>query len=163
MKFGGSPMTQIAFTGDIAFTKYFSNSCDDKHLLDEEIVQFLSSTEIGKPLTHANPLECVEWIKKINGNTWNLANNHLMDCGLSGLKSTMSVIESKHLLKNERRKNTFHHPEYADRLWLDWLLKFDPKKCKKAPGREVIFGELLSVFCFWKLADKKVVNYICEK
>lgn len=107
-------MTQIAFTGDIAFTKYFSNSCDDKNLLDEEIVQFLSSsdytvvnmegavsnspTEVDKPLTHANPLECIEWIKKINGNIWNLANNHLMDCGLPGLKSTMSVIKSNGFL-----------------------------------------------------------------
>ena len=72
-------------------------------------------------------------------------------------------LAAKHLLKNERRKNTFHHPEYADRSWLDWLLKFDLKKCKNEPGREVIIGRILSALCLWRFADKKVVNYIREK
>ena len=100
-------MTQIAFTGDIAFTKYFAKSCLDKKLLDEKVVNYLSSsdytvvnmegavnngpTKADKPLTHANPSECVEWIKRINGNIWNLSNNHLMDCGVTGLKSTLDV------------------------------------------------------------------------
>ena len=35
-------MTQIAFTGDLAFTKYFSKSCRDKKMLSEKIVSFLS-------------------------------------------------------------------------------------------------------------------------
>ena len=107
-------MTQLAFTGDIAFTKNFSNACKDEKLLDEEIVNFLSSsdytvvnmegavndgpTAADKPLTHANPLECVAWIKKMNGTIWNLANNHLMDCGLTGLQSTLSVIKNNGFL-----------------------------------------------------------------
>ena len=90
-------MTQLAFTGDIAFTKYFSNSCYDKDLLSERIVDFLSSSDYtvvnmegsifdgtataDKPLTHANPSACLGMIKSINGNVWNLANNHAMDCG----------------------------------------------------------------------------------
>lgn len=370
-------MTQIAFTGDIAFTKYFSNSCTDNNLLDEKIVNFLSSsdytvvnmegavnngpTEADKPLTHANPMECVDWIKKINGNIWNLANNHLMDCGLSGLQSTLSVIKSngflsigagenrnsakkpviidseggigiiavtyfrqnraddhspgcfvaedeeeierqireikaknrwcivvshvgqefsqmplpflrkrykrylqygadivvghhshvvqnyetfgnktvfyslgnfifdtdyqriqsytdngmlikinfdedkysweflsvkndretlkisgseppaifrnikaveysllwplaaKHLARNEWRKNTFHHPEYAQRSWFNWLFEFDLKRCHTAYGRNVLLGRFLSMFRFWKLADKKIIQYIQEK
>ena len=74
-------MTQIAFTGDIAFTKYFSNSCDDKNLLDEEIVQFFSSsdytvvnmegavsnspTEVDKPLTHEILWSALSGLKKL--------------------------------------------------------------------------------------------------
>ena len=73
-------MTQIAFTGDVAFTKHFSHSCSDENLLSERIVKFLSSSDYtvvnvegavssnsvrtDKPLTHANPSECVGWIKK---------------------------------------------------------------------------------------------------
>ena len=107
-------MTQIAFTGDIAFTKYFSNSSADTNLMDGKIAEFLSSSDYtvvnmegavsdgpanaDKPLTHANPMECVEWIKKINGNIWNIANNHIMDCGTSGLESTLSVIRSNGFL-----------------------------------------------------------------
>lgn len=369
-------MTRLAFTGDIAFTKYFSSSCTDKTLLDERIVDFLSSsdytvvnmegavnsgpTEADKPLTHANPPECVEWMKRINGTIWNLANNHLMDCGVPGLQSTLNVakknefltigagvdIESaskpviidadggigviavtyfrqnkadchtpgcfmgadeelirkrikeikaknrwcivvshvgqefsqmplpflrrrykrylkygadivvghhshvvqnyekfgnkmvfyslgnfifdtdyqriqsytdygmllkinftendysfdylpvknnrqilkisecqspdifrningfeygllwplaaKHLSKNERKKHTFHHPEYAGRSWFDWLWKYDMKYCRKAQGRDVAIGRILSTLRLWKFADKKLVQYIQE-
>ena len=38
-------MTQIAFTGDVAFTKHFSASCDDEALFDNEIISFLSSSD----------------------------------------------------------------------------------------------------------------------
>ena len=102
-------MTQIAFTGDVAFTKHFSKSCSDDNLLSEKIVNFLSSsdytlvnvegavasneTRSDKPLTHANPLECVGWIKKVNGNIWNLANNHSMDCGNVGMQSTLDAAQ----------------------------------------------------------------------
>ncbi len=370
-------MTQLAFTGDIAFTKYFSSACSDENLLDEKIVKFLSSSdytvvnmegavnngkvEADKPLTHANPLECIDWISKINGNIWNLANNHLMDCGVSGLQSTLDIaktngfmtmgagmdigaankpvvidkdggigivavtyfrqnradsqnpgcfvaedeeevkrqireiksknrwcvvvshvgqefsempmpflrrryrrylkygadivvghhphvvqnyekfgkkmvfyslgnfifdtdyqriqkhtdygmlikinfneneysweslavknhrenlkiceceapeifrditsleynllwpLAAKHLSRNEWRKNTFHHPEYANRSWLEWLLKFDIKKCKKPQGRDILLGRFLCLFRFWKFADRKTVRYILGK
>lgn len=38
-------MTQIAFTGDVAVTKHFSNSYKDEHLLSEKILNFLSSSD----------------------------------------------------------------------------------------------------------------------
>ena len=370
-------MTQIAFTGDVAFTKHFSNSYKDEHLLSEKVINFLSSsdytvvnvegaissgaTRTDKPLTHANPEECVNVFKKINGNIWNLANNHSMDCGEVGMESTLDVahkngcltigaginiddaekpvyidaeggigivavtyfrqnkadvnkpgclvaedeervkkqikevksknrwcivvshvgqefsqmplpflreryirylnygadiivghhshvvqnyekfgdkivfyslgnfifdtdyqriqsytdygmliklnfnkdgysweslsikndrdklriaecdtpaifreitrrqynllwpLAARHLCKNEWKKNVFHHPEYAKRTWLEWLFKFDFKKCKKAYGRNVILGRFLSLFRNWKSADKELVNYIQEK
>ncbi len=370
-------MTQIAFTGDVAFTKHFSKSCSDEKLLDDKIIKFLSESdytvvnmegavndgpiETDKPLTHANPVECVEWMKKINGTVWNLANNHLMDCGVSGLKSTLYVAKNnnfstigagmdvndaskpliidrdggigivsvtyerqnradvqspgclvaedeesvkkqireikaknrwcivvshvgkefsqlplpsirrrykrylrygadivvghhphvvqnyerfgnkivfyslgnfifdtnyqriqsytdrgmliklnfkenefswdylptkidrenhkicegraplifrnlsgveygilwplalKHMSMNEHKKNTFHHPEYAERSWGEWFLKFDIKKCKKLYGIELLLGRFLSMLGFWKFADKKIVDYIKER
>lgn len=370
-------MTQIAFTGDVAFTKHFSKSCSDEKLLSEQIVKFLSSSDYtvvniegaiasnsvrnDKPLTHANPYECVDWIKKINGNIWNLANNHSMDCGNIGMQSTLDaarknncmtigagmnienaqkpiIIDSeggigivavtyfrqnkadrespgcfvaedeerikkqikeikkkcrwcivvshvgqefsqmplpflrrrykrylkygadiivghhshvvqnyekfgkkivfyslgnfifdtdyqrvqkytdygmlikikfdqndysweflsvknnrnsstisgseiptifrninafeygllwplaaKHLCLNERKKNTFHHPEFEKRSWLDWFLKFELKKCKKPQGRDIMLGRFLSLFHLWKFADSKMLQYIKEK
>ena len=370
-------MTQIAFTGDVAFTKHFSQSCSDENLLSEEIVNFLSasdytvvnvegaiasnSTRTDKPLTHANPVECVDWIKRINGNIWNLANNHSMDCGNIGMQSTLDAaqkndcmtigagmdlesaqkpviidaeggigivavtyfrqnkadvsspgcfvaedeervkrqiqeikaknrwcivvshvgqefsqmpmpylrrrykrylkygadivvghhshvvqnyekfgkktvfyslgnfifdtdyqrvqkytdygmlikinfnqddysweylpiktdrsnmtiaenesptifrnitafeygllwpLSARHLYLNERKKNTFHHPEFGERSWLQWLFKFDIKNCKKPQGRDTLFVRFLSLFHFWKFADNKTAEYIREK
>lgn len=100
-------MTNIAFTGDIAFSKHFSGKFTDEKLLSDEIVEFLSSSDYtvanvegavssekasaDKPLLHTNPAECVEWIKKINGNIWNLGNNHTTDCGKNGVISTLDA------------------------------------------------------------------------
>ena len=370
-------MTQIAFTGDVAFTKHFSQACSDDNLLSEKIVKFLSSsdytvvnvegavasneTRSDKPLTHANPLECVNWIKKVNGNIWNLANNHSMDCGNVGMQSTLDAaqqngcmtvgagmnIESaqkpiiidaeggigivavtyfrqnkadaetpgcfvaedekrvkkqikeikkkcrwcivvshvgqefsqvpmpflrrrykrylkygadiivghhshvvqnyekfgkkivfyslgnfifdtdyqriqkyteygmlikinfnqedysweflpvknnrsnstvsesetptifrninaseygllwplaaKHLCLNERKKNTFHHPDFAKRSWLGWFFKFELKNCEKPQGRDIMLGRFLNLFRFWKFADEKTIQYIKER
>lgn len=102
-------MTQIAFTGDVAFTKHFSESSYDENLFDNNIISFLSSSDYtvvnvegavsslpkrtDKPLTHANPIDCVNQIKRINGNIWSLANNHTMDCGAEGLTSTLSAAK----------------------------------------------------------------------
>ena len=107
-------MSTIAFTGDIAFTKFFSQSCSDENLLSEKVVDFLASSDYtvvnmegsvssgevrsDKPLTHANPPECVEWIKKVNGNIWNLANNHSMDCKEDGLISTLEIAKKNNFL-----------------------------------------------------------------
>lgn len=369
-------MTEIAYTGDVAFTKYFSKSCFDEKLLSDEVVSFLSSTDYtvvnvegaiavntartDKPLTHANPPACVEWFKKINGNIWSLANNHAMDCGVEGLQSTLKAAEenqcrtvgagmnladaikpvvidaeggigivavtysrqnradaqtpgcfaaedealvkaqiekikaenrwcivvshvgqefsqmpmpylrrrykrylqygadivvghhphvvqnyetfgekvvfyslgnfifdtdfqrvqkytdrgillklrfdedaysweylpvqiqrdraavtagqtpeifrniraseygllwplaAKRLCMNERKKIIFHHPDYAERTWLEWLLKYDLKKCKKPYMRDVLMGRVLQKLHLWKFADKKTVQYLTE-
>ena len=47
----------------------------------------------NKPIVHANPPECIAFLKKINGNIWNIANNHIMDCGREGLESTLRYAE----------------------------------------------------------------------
>ena len=370
-------MTQIAFTGDIAFTKYFQNSCNDDKLLSEKIVNFFTETDftvvnvegavsslpisVAKDLTHANPPESIKWFEKINGKIWNIANNHSMDCGVEGLKSTLDIAQknnfttigagmdiidarkpfiidenggigivsvtyfrnnkadinspgcfvaedeeivkeqikeikrkcrwcivishvgqefsqmpmpfvrerykrylkygadiiighhphvvqnyekigdkiifyslgnfifdteyqriqkytdfgmlvkikfdnntydwdfmptkidretqrisvcntpdifcninsfqynllwplaAKHLSLNIWKKKSFHNPELKKRSWLDWFLKHDIKMCKKVLGRNIVLGRFLSVFCFWKFANKSIVEYIKER
>ncbi len=100
-------MTSLAFTGDICFSKYFSESYKDEKLIEDSIVKFLSETDYtvanvegavtsakasaDKPLLHANPYGAVEVFKKINGNIWNLGNNHTTDCGIEGIESTLEV------------------------------------------------------------------------
>lgn len=103
-------MKRIAFTGDMGFSsKYFRGTYNREDLLDEECVNFLSdsdftvvnvegcigngSSKASKPLVHANPPECLSFLKKVNGNIWTLANNHIMDCGREGLESTLNIAE----------------------------------------------------------------------
>ncbi len=106
-------MTKIAFTGDVAFTRYFSDSCFKEDLLDKKVENFLSdadytvvnvegaiSTAEGrsdKSIIHANPADCIHPIKKMNGNIWNLANNHIMDCGDDGMRSTLDIARENNV------------------------------------------------------------------
>lgn len=101
-------MKRIAFTGDLGFSsKYFRGTYNREDLLHPSLIDYLSDSDYtvvnvegcvsagkasaGKPLVHANPPECVEFLKKINGNIWALANNHIMDCGKEGLESTLRI------------------------------------------------------------------------
>jgi poly-gamma-glutamate synthesis protein (capsule biosynthesis protein) len=47
----------------------------------------------SKPLVHSNPPECLNFLRKINGNIWALANNHVTDCGREGVESTLRIAE----------------------------------------------------------------------
>ena len=100
-------MKKIAFTGDMGFSsKYFRGTYNKDDLLDEESIDYLRDTDFtvvnvegcisnggsmaSKPLVHANPPECLDFLKKINGNIWALANNHIADCGRDGIESTLN-------------------------------------------------------------------------
>lgn len=99
-------MKRIAFTGDLGFSsKYFRGTYEKEDVLHPSLVEYLRDTDYtvvnvegcvhkgegsaDKPIVHANPPECIGFLKKINGNIWNLANNHIMDCGREGLESTL--------------------------------------------------------------------------
>lgn len=101
-------MKKIAFTGDLGFSsKYFRGTYNNEGLLDKKIIDYLSNTDYtvvnvegcvgtgnstaAKPLVHANPPECLDFLKKINGNIWALANNHITDCGRDGVESTLDI------------------------------------------------------------------------
>ena len=88
-------MTSIAFTGDIAFSKYFAKGHEKPDLFDREITEFLCAADhvvanIEAPVTagniqserklnHVNPPEAVDKLLEINAGIWTLANNHVMD------------------------------------------------------------------------------------
>jgi len=98
---------KIAFTGDLAFSKYFKDAHNREDLLSGEVIDYLADTDYtvvnvegcisdakpsaGKPLVHANSTECMGFMKKINGNVFTLANNHITDCGREGVESTLNV------------------------------------------------------------------------
>ena len=103
-------MKRIAFTGDLGFSsKYFRGTYEKEDLLHPDLVAYLSDTDYtvvnvegclfkgegsaAKPIVHANPPECIDFLKKINGNIWNIANNHIMDCGRPGLESTLEYAK----------------------------------------------------------------------
>ena len=97
-------MTKIAFTGDFAFTKYFADCCYKDDVISQEIQQYLcdadhtvvnvegavrtaESDNIGT-FVHVNPKDIVYQTKKIKGDIWTLANNHINDCGEDGIEGT---------------------------------------------------------------------------
>lgn len=65
--------------------------------MDDTIINFLSSADYvvpnvegpltggdiksSRPLNHASHPDSVAWLNKIGSNIWNLANNHVTDCG----------------------------------------------------------------------------------
>ena len=98
-------MTSIAFTGDIAFSKYFKNSWRED-FLDEKITAFWGNSHhvvanVESPMTdsivsgkteinHFSPPEAGSWLQKISADIWTLANNHILDCGEEGMLDTIS-------------------------------------------------------------------------
>lgn len=100
-------MTSVAFTGDIAFSKYFAKGHEKPDLFDREITDFLCSADhvvanIEAPVTagdiqserklnHVNPPEAVDKLLEIHARIWSLANNHVMDCQEQGLRDTLDI------------------------------------------------------------------------
>ncbi len=100
---------KIAFTGDTAFTKHFKGKLSNPDLIDQKLVDFLNDSfvtvvnvegavSVGvqsavKPLLHSNPPEIANFTKKLNGTIWNVANNHIIDCGEQGILDTLSFAK----------------------------------------------------------------------
>lgn len=100
----------ITFTGDIGFDKYMDGKWNDDTLLSENILKFFAdsqhiianvegavlsaeniSTENKDDYCHYMDSEAIRVLKKIKADIWNLANNHTMDMGDYGLKSTLEL------------------------------------------------------------------------
>ena len=102
-------MTELAFTGDIAFSKHFKDAWADEQLIAPELTDFLRSADYVIPnvegaLTggttqrgdasvpaHASDPRSVDRLLKMGGNLWNLSNNHTLDCGEEGLADTLRL------------------------------------------------------------------------
>ncbi len=99
--------TRVVFTGDIAFSKYFEKGWKKDALFDIGIEEFLKAADyvvanVECPLTeegfhreskllHACSPEAGAFLKEKNIRIWNLANNHMMDCGAGGIKDTLQA------------------------------------------------------------------------
>ena len=96
----------VAFTGDVAFSQYFEDAVG-REILSDEVVDFLNSsdevvTNVEAPITdrefetrrrlkHTNDPKIADFLKSINSRYWNLANNHIMDCGIDAVEDSFSI------------------------------------------------------------------------
>ncbi len=99
-------MVSVAFTGDIAFSKYFAEAYKT-NFIDREISDFLNGADhvvanVEAPITagtiqsdralnHTMPPQVVDTLLAVNACIWSLANNHVMDAKEQGLKDTLAV------------------------------------------------------------------------
>lgn len=99
-------MTSITFTGDIAFSKYFTGRADDENLLSPAILSFLADSDhvvanVEGPISagekkgadaaapvHASDARCADWLQRIGADIWNVSNNHVLDCQIGGYDDT---------------------------------------------------------------------------
>ncbi len=100
--------TTIAFTGDIGFDRYMDGRWEDKTLLSARILDFLRSgdhvvanvegalidaADDGSRGTffHAMNPAVTKVLKSMGADIWCIGNNHTMDAGVEGLRSTISI------------------------------------------------------------------------
>ena len=105
--------SSFVFTGDIGFDKYMDGKWNDESLLSDEIIDFLRSGDhvvinVEGPIAHSaetfdkngtaqlkhtmNP-EATKVFDKIGADIWNICNNHIMDAGEAGIKSTLEYAQ----------------------------------------------------------------------
>lgn len=103
--------TSLVFTGDIGFDRYMYGRWNDKKLISEEILNFLHSADHVianvegpiaqipqntvqsgvKQLLHTIDPDAVKVLKNMRADIWNICNNHIMDAGEDGIKSTLKI------------------------------------------------------------------------
>lgn len=106
--------TSLVFTGDIGFDRYMYGKWDDEELLSREVLDFLNSadhvianvegpvaeaeqntTQSGvQQLLHTIDPAATKVLRKMNADIWNICNNHIMDAGEYGIKSTLREAEN---------------------------------------------------------------------
>ena len=105
--------SSFVFTGDIGFDKYMDGKWDDESLLSDEIINFLRSGDhvvinVEGPvadntqsldkngvlqLKHTMNPAATKVFDRIGADIWNICNNHIMDAGEDGMKSTLEYAE----------------------------------------------------------------------
>lgn len=113
MNFQEKLTTSLVFTGDIGFDRYMSGKWNDPELLSKDILDFLHGADhvianiegpvVGQPenttksgaaqLLHSISPDAVDMLKNSGIDIWNINNNHIMDAGAEGLKSTLEIAE----------------------------------------------------------------------
>lgn len=101
---------RIVFTGDIGFSRYMLDKWKDDELLSPDILKYFNDADhvvanvegalySGEDLSnrgvffHCMNPEVSNFLKKINADILNIANNHIMDAGLEGLLSTIDIAD----------------------------------------------------------------------
>ena len=113
-----SNTTSLLFTGDIGFDKYMEGRWNDSDLLAPSVRSFLNSSDhvivnvegplldrsenhsgsdtsaskisgSAAALIHAMDPGVRHFLSDINADIWNICNNHIMDAGAEGMKSTL--------------------------------------------------------------------------
>lgn len=105
--------SSLVFTGDIGFDRYMYGQWDDEALLSKEVLDFLHSADhvianVEGPiaevpqntaqsgaaqLLHTMDPAVTKVLKKMKADIWNICNNHIMDAGEMGMKSTLLEAE----------------------------------------------------------------------
>lgn len=102
--------TEVVFTGDISFSKHFENGWNNPGLLAPEIEHFLQRADhvvgnVESPVTdaaeyqstrmlnHSSNPQSAAFLAEKGIRIWNLANNHMMDCGSQGLADTVRYAD----------------------------------------------------------------------
>lgn len=105
--------TSLVFTGDIGFDRYMYGKWEDEKLISDEILSFLHSgdhviTNVEGPvaeaeqntiksgvtqLLHTIDPRAVGVLNKMKSDIWNICNNHIMDAGEYGIKSTLEIAD----------------------------------------------------------------------
>ncbi len=107
--------TSLVFTGDIGFDKYLKDSWRDPSLLSGSVSSFLNScdhlivnvegplydgaatssaTGSAAYLVHSMDPDVGGFLHSIGADIWNICNNHIMDAGGNGIKSTLDIAAS---------------------------------------------------------------------
>ncbi len=104
----------IGFTGDLAFSGYFSGQYTDNQLIDQEIKDFFASNDVNiinyespitscrqtkkRRLSHRSDPQVLNFIKdNIHAPLLSLANNHMMDFRSIGIIDSVDNVEASGL------------------------------------------------------------------
>jgi gamma-polyglutamate biosynthesis protein CapA len=99
----------VGFAGDVAFTGYFAKNLElNKRIFDKPLNSYLRKNNFNvvnfegpicisnkiktKGIPVINSSNACEYLKDNNITICNLANNHIMDCGVEGLKNTIDIL-----------------------------------------------------------------------
>lgn len=105
--------SSLVFTGDIGFDRYMYGKWDDEELISNDILRFLHSADHVIPnvegpvanaeqntvqsgvqqLLHTISPKATRVLKNMGADIWNICNNHIMDAGEYGIKSTLEEAE----------------------------------------------------------------------
>jgi poly-gamma-glutamate synthesis protein (capsule biosynthesis protein) len=112
----------LVFTGDIGFDRYMYGKWDDSELISDDILSFLHSadhvianvegpvavaeqnttTEGAQQLLHTIDPKAVKVLNNMHADIWNICNNHIMDAGEYGIKSTLEIAKENRLPRRLR-------------------------------------------------------------